>query len=40
MFLLTGLKCPAVGTQAISGFVFEDTLGLEASCRVAFAIAK
>jgi len=30
----------AVGTLLTSWFVSEDTLGLEASCRVAFAIAK
>jgi len=30
----------AVGTLPISGFVSEDTLGFEASCRVTFAIAK
>jgi len=30
----------AVGTLPISGFVSEDTLGLEAACRVAFATAK
>ena len=30
----------AVGTLPISGFNSEDTLGLEASCRVVFAIAK
>ena len=30
----------AVGSLPMSGFVSEDTLGLEASCCVAFAIAK
>jgi len=30
----------AVGTLAIPGFVSEDMLGLEVSCRVAFAITK
>jgi len=29
----------AVGTLPIPGFVSEDTLGLEASCRIAFAMA-
>jgi len=28
------------GTLPISGFISENTLALEASCRVAFAIAK
>jgi len=30
----------AVGTLPTSGFVSEDTLGLEVSCHVIFAIAK
>jgi len=30
----------AVETLPISGFVSEDTLGLQASCQVAFAITK
>jgi len=30
----------AVGTLPISGFVSEDMLGLEASCRLAFGIAN
>jgi len=30
----------AVGTLPISGLVSEDTLGLEAACRVAFTTAK
>jgi len=30
----------AVGALPVSGFLSEDALGLEAFCRVAFAVAK
>jgi len=33
-------QCRVVGTLPISGFISEDTSGLEATCHVAFAIAK
>ena len=33
-------QCRAVGTLPISGFISEDTSALEATCHVAFAIAK